>query len=147
MGRFDDAEPYFRTVLQRIPAMLSTHFNLGYTLDKRRPARGGDCQTSAKAMRLRPALDRAWYGLGLAYAALGRHREAAEALKQAATLQPMNPARLVRRSAWRYHALGEPGKLKEVAAHLVRFDPKMTRRLIQDAKADDLAYLVRDLVV
>ena len=31
--------------------------------------------------------------------------------------------------------------------HLVRFDPRMTRRLIVDSERTDLAYLVKDLVV
>ena len=43
------------------------------------------------ALRLNPKIDRAWYGLGLALASLGRHEESAQALDRAATLQPMNP--------------------------------------------------------
>jgi hypothetical protein len=31
--------------------------------------------------------------------------------------------------------------------HLLRFDPRMTRRLILDAGRSDLAHLVKDLVV
>ena len=77
---------------------------------------------------------------------MGRHEEAAQALEQAANLQPMNP------HAWyalgmAHHTLGDAAKVKYVALHLVRFDPRMTRRLIQDSGATDLAYLVRDLVV
>jgi len=67
-------------------------------------------------------------------------------LHEAATLQPMNP------HAWyqlgmAHHTLQHPDKVKEVALHLVRFDPRMTRRLILDAGRSDLAYLVKDLVV
>lgn len=144
-GRFDEAEPHFQAVLRADPRNAVAHFNLGYTLDKR--GRNAEAIVAFReATRLRPGLDRAWYGLGLAHAALGQHREAAEALREAATLQPMNP------HAWyalgmAHHALAEPAKVKEVALHLVRFDPRMTRRLIQDAGASDLAYLVRDLVV
>jgi tetratricopeptide (TPR) repeat protein len=97
-------------------------------------------------VRLNPKLDRAWYGMGLAYAALGQHADAAQALQQAATLQPMNP------HAWynlgmAYHQLHQPDKVKEVVKHLHRFDPKMTRQLIRDAERTDLAHLVKDLRV
>jgi len=97
-------------------------------------------------VRLNKAIDRAWYGMGLAHAHLGRHEEAAAALHEAAALQPMNP------HAWyalgmAYHALNRPAKVKEVVMHLVRFDPRMTRRLIQEAGRSDLAHLVKDLVV
>ncbi|MGH9576167.1 MAG: tetratricopeptide repeat protein, partial [Terriglobales bacterium] len=132
-------------VLQSDPGNAVAQFNLGYTLDKRGRLEQAIAEFR-EATRMRPGLDRAWYGLGLAQAALGRHREAAAALHEAATLQPMNP------HAWyalgmAHHALGEATKLKEVALHLVRFDPKMTRRLIQDSGATDLAYLVKDLLV
>jgi tetratricopeptide (TPR) repeat protein len=68
--------------------------------------------------------------MGLALAALGRHEEAAQALEQAARLQPMNGY------AWyelgmAYHALNNRDKLDEVIAHLNRFDPNMTQHLIR----------------
>ena len=98
------------------------------------------------ATRLNPKIDRAWYGLGLSLAALDQHEAAAAALHEAATLQPMNP------HAWyqlgmAHHTLHQPDKVKEVALHLLRFDPRMTRRLIQDAQRSDLAHLVKDLAV
>ncbi|MEK6244631.1 MAG: tetratricopeptide repeat protein [Pseudomonadota bacterium] len=144
LGRFDEAEPYFHAVLRADPDNAVAHFNLGYTLDKRHrfePA----IAAFREATRLRPGLDRAWYGLGLAHAALGHHPQAAAALEQAARLQPMNP------HAWyqlgmAQHACGNRARFDEVAMHLLRFDPKMTRRLIADAQRDDLAHLVKDLV-
>jgi cytochrome c-type biogenesis protein CcmH/NrfG len=77
---------------------------------------------------------------------LGRHTEAVAALEQAANLQPMNP------HAWyalgmAHHAVHSPDKVKAVTLHLVRFDPRMARRLIHDAERADLNYLVKDLVV
>lgn len=144
-GRFDEAEPYFKSVLQADPGNAAAHFNLGFTYDKR--ARHADAVAEfTEATRLNPKLDRAWYGLGLALAHLGRHREAAEALHEAATLQPMNP------HAWyhlgmAHHTLHEPERVKEVALHLVRYDPRMARQLIRDAGRDDLFYLVKDLLV
>ncbi len=143
-GRFDEAEPHFQSVLRRDPGNAVAHFNLGYTLDKRGLHQQA-VEAFREATRLRPGLDRAWYGLGLAHAQLGQHQDAAAALQQAAELQPMNP------HAWyalgmAHHALGDAARLKEVALHLVRFDPKMTRRLIVDSGRADLAHLVRDLV-
>jgi len=35
--------------------------------------------------------------------------------------------------------------VKEVALHMVRFDPAMTRQLIKEAERADLAHLVQDL--
>lgn len=143
--RYSEAEPLFRRALQTEPGNAATHFNLGFALDKL--GRHEDAVVALReATRLRPGLDRAWYGLGMAQAALGRHVEAAAALHEAATLQPMNP------HAWyalgmAHHALGNVDQIKEVAIHLVRFDPRMARRLIQESGTSDLAYLVKDLVV
>ena len=143
--RFAEAEPYFQAVLRADPGNAVAHFNLGYTLDKR-----GKYDKAVhefrEATRLNPKIDRAWYGLGLAHAQLGQHLEAAAALHEAATLQPMNP------HAWyqlgmAYHTLHKPEKVNEVVMHLLRFDPRMTRRLILDAGRSDLAHLVKDLVV
>ena len=144
-GRFDEAEPYFQTVLRADPRNAVAHFNLGYTLDKRGLHQSA-VETFREATRLRPGLDRAWYGLGLAHAALGRHREAATALEQAATLQQMNP------HAWyqlgmALHLTGNTERFEQVVMHLLRFDPRMTRRLIVDSGRTDLAHLVRELVV
>ena len=143
--RFAEAEPYFQAVLREDPENAVAHFNLGYTLDKRAQYDKA-VREFQEATRLNPKIDRAWYGLGLAHAKLGQHQEAAAALHEAATLQQMNP------HAWyalgmAHHALHDPDKVKEVALHLVRFDPKMTRRLILDAGRSDLTHLVKDLVV
>jgi tetratricopeptide (TPR) repeat protein len=143
--RFAEAEPYFQAVLRADPGNAVAHFNLGFTLDKR-----GQFDKAIhefrEATRLNPKIDRAWYGLGLAHAQLRRHREAAEALEQAATLQPMN------HHAWyqlgmALHAIGNTERFEQVVMHLLRFDPKATRRLILDSGRSDLAYLVKDLVV
>ncbi len=142
--RYAEAEPYFQAVLRADPANAVARFNLGYTHEKR-----GQYDKAVhefrEATRLNPKIDRAWYGLGLAHAHLGQHIEAAQALEQAATLQPMNP------HAWyqlgmALHTTGNSERFTQVVMHLLRFDPKMTRRLILDAGRDDLAYLVRDLV-
>jgi tetratricopeptide (TPR) repeat protein len=142
--RFAEAEPYFQAVLRADPGNAVAHFNLGYTHEKR-----GHYDKAVhefrEATRLNPKIDRAWYGLGLAHARLGRHREAAEALEQAATLQPMNP------HAWyqlgmALHTTGNTERFEQVVMHLLRFDPRMTRRLIVESGRTDLAHLVKDLV-
>jgi tetratricopeptide (TPR) repeat protein len=143
--RYAEAEPWFEKVLRADPGNAVAHFNLGYTLDKRgQHARA--VQAFKEAVRLHPKLDRAWYGLGMAHAGLGQHQEAAAALEEAAKLQPMNP------HAWyalgmALHATGNRERFDATVMHLLRFDPKMTRRLIQDSGRDDLAHLVKDLAV
>lgn len=145
LQRYAEAEPYFQAVLRADPGDAAAHFNLGFTFDQR-----GEYEKAIaafkEAVRLNPKIDRAWYGLGLSHAALGQHEEAAQALHEAATLQPMNP------QAWyqlgmAYHTLRKPEKMDEVVMHLLRFDPRMTRRLILDSQRSDLAHLVKDLVV
>ena len=143
--RFAEAEPHFQAVLRADPGNAVAHFNLAYTYDKRGHYAKA-IEAFREATRLNPKIDRAWYGLGLSHAALGQHEEAAKALHEAATLQPMNP------HAWyqlgmAYHTLHKPEKVDEVVMHLLRFDPRMTRRLIVDAERADLAHLVKDLVV
>src|SRR5258708_1192431 len=143
--RFAEAEPYFEALVGGEPGNAVADFNLGYTHDKR-----GQYDKAIyefrEATRLNPKIDRAWYGLGLAHARLGRHREAAEALEQAATLQPMN------HHAWyqlgmALHVTGNTERFEQVVMHLLRFDPRATRRLIVDSGRSDLAYLVKHLVV
>jgi len=143
--RFAEAEPYFQAVLRADPGNAVAHFNLGYTHDKRGQYEKAVTEFRA-ATRLNPKIDRAWYGLGLAHAQLGQHREAAEALEQAATLQPMN------HHAWyqlgmALHTTGNTARFEQVVMHLLRFDPKATRRLILDTGRSDLAHLVQHLVV
>jgi tetratricopeptide (TPR) repeat protein len=143
--RYAEAEPYFQAVLRADPSNAVAHFNLGYTYDKRGQY-GEAIHAFREATRLNPKIDRAWYGLGLAHAHLGQHGQAAEALEQAATLQPMN------HHAWyqfgmALHATGNSERFEQVVMHLLRFDPKATRRLIVDTGRSDLAHLVQHLVV
>jgi tetratricopeptide (TPR) repeat protein len=86
-----------------------------------------------RAVERNRKLDRAWYGMGLALAAIGRQEAAADAFERAAELQPMNG------HAWyelgmAHFALGRSDKLKEVIAHLDRFDPKMAQHLMRSTE-------------
>lgn len=144
-GDFARAAENFRIILARQPKNALIHFNLGFACDKL-GALEEAIAAFETAVRLNAQLDRAWYGLGICQARLGRHDKAAEALHEAATLQPMNP------HAWyalgmAHHHLNQPERVTEIIKHLHRFDPVMTRHLIQDAERADLMYLVKDLVV
>ena len=73
--------------------------------------------------------------MGLAHAALNQHDAAAKAFEQAAELQPMNP------HAWyslgmAHYTMGNKDKLRDVIAHLDRFDPKMTKQLIRETSSE-----------
>ncbi len=144
-GRNEEAERWFRVALAGTPGNAALHFNLAFLLEKKGQREEG-VAAFQEAVRLNPKLDRAWYGLGMTLAALGRHLEAAEALQEAASLQPMNPHAWYALGMARHHA-NQPDAVKEVVDHLFRFDPVMTRRLIQDAGRSDLAHLVADLRV
>jgi Flp pilus assembly protein TadD len=143
-GNFAAAAASFRDALQLEPGNAELSFNLGYSCDKQ-GQRQEAIAAFKTALQINPKHDRAWYGLGMCHAALGDHQSAAAALQEAATLQPMNP------HAWyalgmAYQHLNEPERVKEIIFYLHRFDPKMTRQLIQEAGRSDLAYLVADLV-
>lgn len=142
---YGQAATHFREVLSLEPENAQMLFNLGFACDKQ-----GELDEAIRsfeaAVKLNPQFDRAWYGLGICHARQGKHAEAARALHEAATLQPMNP------HAWyalgmAHHHLNDPERVTEVIKHLHRFDPIMTRHLIQDTGRSDLAYMVADLAV
>jgi tetratricopeptide (TPR) repeat protein len=142
---YGEAEPYLLQITQLAPKDAETWFNLGYVREQA-GNKPGAIEAFRSAVDIKPKLDRAWFGLGLAHASLGQHPEAAQALEKAAALQPMNA------HAWynlgmAYHHCHQPEKVVEVVQHLHRFDPVMTRHLIQDAERADLAHLVKDLAV
>lgn len=142
---FAQAAQAFREVLRTEPDNADMLFNLGFACDKQ-----GELDEAIRsfeaAVKLKPQFDRAWYGLGICHARQGDHAAAAGALHEAATLQPMNP------HAWyalgmAHHHLNDPERVTEIAKHLHRFDPVMTRHLIRDTGRTDLDYLVADLAV
>lgn len=144
-GDFAAAATHFREAIRIEPGNAELYFNLGYSCDKQ-GERLDAIAAFKSAVLINPKHDRAWYGMGMSHAALGDHAAAAAALHEAATLQPMNS------HAWyalgmAHQHLNDPGRVKEIILHLHRFDPKMTRHLIQETGRSDLSYLVADLVV
>jgi tetratricopeptide (TPR) repeat protein len=141
-NEIDEAEDYYLMAL-RLKPNADIWFNLGFIRDKH-GRKEHAIEAFREAVRLKPSLDRAWYGMGLAYGALGQHDAATEALEKATALQPMNG------HAWyalgmAHHHAHRPDKVEEVVRHMLRFDPVMTRQLIQEAERSDLAHLVKDL--
>ena len=144
-GDFAAAATHFREAIRIEPGNAELHFNLGYSCDKQ-GERLDAVAAFKSAVQINPKHDRAWYGMGMSHAALGDHAAAAAALHEAATLQPMNS------HAWyalgmAHQHLNDPARVKEIILHLHRFDPKMTRHLIQETGRSDLSYLVADLVI
>jgi tetratricopeptide (TPR) repeat protein len=76
--------------------------------------------------------------MGLCYAATGRHREAAESLLKAADIQPLSPYPFYH-LGMAYHMLGDRKRVDKVIAQLKVFDPKVTRKLIEDTTAPQSA--------
>lgn len=135
--RYAQAIECFRQALEGDPANADTLFNLGYACE--RSGQYGEALAAfRKAVEIKPKSDLAWYGLGLCYGALADHAQAAAAFEQAAALQPFNP------HAWynlgmAHHALGDRAKVKEIVKRLSEFDPKMTRKLMEDTSVSDRA--------
>jgi len=137
------AEAMLEHALARAPEEASTWFNLGY-IREQAGRREAAITAFRRAVELNPKLDQAWYGLGFAHAQLGDHEAAATALEEAALLQPMNG------HAWyalgmAHHHCHRPDRVKEVVEHIVRYDAKMARQLIQEAERADLKHLVAHL--
>ena len=105
-------------------------FNLGFVRHQQHKEEQA-IATFREAVRLKPAQDRAWYGMGVALRALGRYDEAIAAGEEATRLQPMNP------HAWfelamAHHALGHAKEVKKIIARVEEFDPRMTVQLKRD---------------
>ena len=131
MGQPGRAERCFLDALRIDPDDAISWFNLGFVQQQQQQQHEKAISAFQNAVRLKPLIDRAWFGMGIAFAALGRHAEAAKALEEAAALQPMNP------HAWynlgmAYHTLENQQKVRQIIDHLNGFDPKMKQRLMQD---------------
>lgn len=127
------AESCFRESLRMAPNDAVTCFNLGYVYEAERKFEEAITAFQA-AVTISPRLDRAWYGMGLCYAELGRHEDAALSLEKAAEIQPFSPYPLYH-LGMAYFTLGNRRKVDEVIAQLKGFDPKVTRKLIEDTSS------------
>lgn len=137
------AEKWLMEVARLAPEDADNHFNVGFVREQMNATRPA-IESFKEAVRLRPILDRAWYGMGLAHAKLGEHADAAAAFREAARLQPMNG------HAWyqlgmAYHHCGESERLEQVLHKLLKFDPKISRQLIEDSGRLDLLPLLPEL--
>ena len=75
-----------------------------------------------------PTNDRAWYGLGLCLADVGRLEQAVDALRQAAKLQYFNP-HAGHHLALALHKLGRADEAREEYERVNSFDPKAAEQL------------------
>ena len=69
--------------------------------------------------------------MGLVYVGLKQGDKPIETFREAATLQPMSPYPWYE-MGMAHHRLNRPGKVVEVIERLNPFDPKMTKKLIDD---------------
>jgi tetratricopeptide (TPR) repeat protein len=82
-------------------------------------------------LALDPTIDRAWFGMGLAFVVLKQDTQAINAFREAAKLQPMSPYPKYK-MGMAYHRLNQTDKVADVIQQLNEFDPKMTKKLIDD---------------
>jgi tetratricopeptide (TPR) repeat protein len=93
LGLLVEAESCFRRALSDDPSYQAARFNLALArLSSDDP--GGAVVLLKEVVRARPGLSPAWLHLGGALNALGRYREAAEALQRSLALAPGNPLAL-----------------------------------------------------
>lgn len=140
--RFAEAETALRQAVRAAPGNAAAWFNLGYLCEQQNKT-GEAISAFSEAVRLNPKFDRAWYGLGHCHA--GRDDAAAvPAFERVIQIDPMNW------HAWMalglcFHRLQQPDKVRDVVAHLNRYQRRLARQLILDTGRTDLAHLVADL--
>ena len=78
------AEHWFLEVVRIAPQDSDSHFNLGFVREQMKAPRQA-IESFKEAVRLNPSLDRAWYAMGLAHAALGEHADGAARSGSSAT--------------------------------------------------------------
>lgn len=130
------AEDCFKESLRIVPNDAVTCFNLGYVFQAERKFEEA-IAVFQTAVTISSRLDRAWFGMGLCYAELGRHDDAARSLEKAAEIQPLSPYPLYH-LGMAYFTLGHREKVDGVIAKLKGFDPKVTRRLIEDTTSPEV---------
>lgn len=121
-GRFDDAARTFEDVLALDYNNFDAHFGLGLALYRKGDLRGALFEFD-QLTRLFPDRYEGWYNLGVAYADLGRWKEASEAFRKALTIgEEQNLAPDVLRPAYLglASALRKLGSPDDAAAVLIQ---------------------------
>ena len=99
-----------------------------------------------RAITLDPKLDRAWYGLGISLAHVGRYEEAVAKFREAARLQPFNPYAGYHLGA----VLAKLGRREELLAEYQRvkeFDPKISALMRREFGIDDVLLAKREPMI
>jgi tetratricopeptide (TPR) repeat protein len=82
--------------------------------------------------------------MGLAYAAQGKHDDAADSFETASKLQPMHGEAWYR-LGMESHLAQRPQRVAQVVEKLKAFDPRRANQLIRDTGRDDLAHLFTEI--
>jgi tetratricopeptide (TPR) repeat protein len=142
-GQYAEAERCFHAALRLEPERATTWFNLGFMLDKQQqPAKA--IEAFQEAVRLNSKLDRAWYGLGHCHTSLHDDTAAVADFERVIQIEPMNWHAWVALGMC-FHRLQQPDKVRDVAAHINRYQRRLARQLIRDTGRTDLEHLIADL--
>ncbi len=130
MGDTEAALADYESLTQRGLARAGDWFNLGF-LHESAQRHGQAEHCFSQALKLDDSIDRAWYGLGLALMAQGRHDTALKAFQRNTQLQPMSPhgwCQLARVHMERQ----EPDEVAKIIRHLQGFEPKVAAELARE---------------
>jgi len=131
-GKFSEAVPYYRYVLERQPGMAQTRANLGnavynLSLSEADPARAAAMVEEAvghylAALALQPDLVEAWNNLGVARCRQGDPNGALKAYDRALEYRPGNISTLMNQGE-AYQRLGLSGRARDCYREVLRLDP------------------------
>ena len=128
--QYPSAEDCLGKLLHLDPDNANWLFDLAFVYEKQR--RFDDAiRLFERSVAINSKLDRAWYGMGLSYAAKGDHAAAAKSFEKATKLQPWAPYPWYQ-LAMAHYALDNMNKVKEILRHVSTFDPKVTEQLERD---------------
>ena len=141
--QYPEAERALRQTVQGSPGNAAAWFNLGYICDQQHKTAEAITAFS-ETVRLKPKFDRAWYGLGHCHVTSHNDDAAVPAFERVIQIDPMNWHAWIALGMC-FHRQQQPDKVRDVAAHLNRYQRRLARQLIRDTGRTDLTYLVADL--